>query len=54
MVEGNPVLEKQLREKILSLCLTIMAGTDEENRAFRRAFEKMPTVSLLAHNVANI
>ena len=54
MVEGNPILEEQLREKILSLCLTIMAGTDEENRAFRRAFEKMPTASLLAYNVANI
>lgn len=53
-VKGDSVLEENLRNKILKMCLNIMQGTAEEENAFRRAFLKMPTESLLAHNISNI
>ena len=53
-VKNNPELEKQIRERILNLCLTKMQGTPEENNAFRQAFNMMPTTSLLVYNIANI
>lgn len=53
-VKDNPILESQLRDKILQLCLKIMQGNSQEEWAFRKAFQKMPTESLLVYNVSNI
>lgn len=53
-VKNDPSLERQIRDRVLDFCLEKMQGTNEENQAFRRAFNMMPTSSLLVYNTANI
>ena len=53
-VRENPNLEFQIREKVLRLCLSKINGSTQEKQAFQRAFEKVPTESLLAHDKTKI